>query len=211
MYDVESTIGSQYANSPVLTALIDSMVQWIDPTVNLQQFYSYLWNIYTAQGFGLDTWGVIIGVSRVLQVNFPVTYFGFNGGLGVPFNNGAPFYNGGANIQAYALSDADYLPLLLTKALANISETTIPALNTLLQNLFSSYGVAYVQDHGGMVMSYVFNFSLTPVQYAIVATSGVLPHPTGVLVDISTPSDNGLLAETGDQLLTEQGLDILLG
>ena len=57
MYNVESTIGSQYANSPTIDALIASMNTWMDPTPNLQQFYAFVWNILTAHGFGLDIWG----------------------------------------------------------------------------------------------------------------------------------------------------------
>jgi len=210
MFNVESTVASEYANSPTIMSLVNSMVEWIDPTVNLQQFYRMLWNIMTAQGSFLDTWGVIIGISRNLQIPVSVTYFGFNGSVGAPFNT-APFYSGASVTTTYSIPDADYLQLLLTKALANISATVIPSLNQMLQYLFGAYGTAYVVDNGNMVMTYVFDFVLTPVQYAIVATSGVFPHPTGVLVDIQTAADVPLLAETGDTLITESGLDILLG
>ncbi len=210
MYNVESTIGSQYANSPSIDTLIASMQSWIDPTVNLQQFYNLVWNISTAVGFGLDIWGVILGVSRNLQIPVAVTYFGFNGGAGVPFNN-APFYAGESDTQTYTLPDSEYLPLLLAKAYANITQTTIPAMNAMLQMLFVASGVAYVIDQGNMILTLVFNFTPTPVQYAIISTSGVLPHPTGVLVDIRTPTDNVVLSETGSDVLAENGLEVLAG
>ena len=190
-------------------SLVNSMVEWIDPTVNLQQFYKMLWNISTAEGSFLDIWGVIIGISRNLQIPVVETYFGFHGSVGVPFNQ-APFYSGANVTTTYSLPDADYLQLLFTKALANISATTIPALNQMLQYLFGAYGVAYVIDNGNMVMTYVFDFILTPVQYAIVATSGVFPHPTGVLVSIETAADVTMLTEAGDVMLTESGLEMLL-
>ena len=210
MYNVESTIGSQYANSPTIDALIASMNTWMDPTPNLQQFYSFVWNILTAQGFGLDIWGSILGVGRTLQIPATTTYFGFSGGAGVPFNNGSPFYAGESPTQAYQLPDSQYLILLLAKAYANISNVSIPSMNTMLQLLFGA-GSVYVIDQGGMILTLAFNFSLTQVQYAIVANSGVLPHPTGVLVDIQTPSDNVVLAETGSAVLSENGLEVLAG
>lgn len=210
MYNVESTIGSQYANSPAIDALIASMNTWMDPTPNLQQFYSFVWNILTAQGFGLDIWGSILGVGRTLQIPATTTYFGFSGGAGVPFNNGSPFYAGESPTQAYQLPDSQYLILLLAKAYANISNVSIPSMNTMLQLLFGA-GSVYVIDQGGMILTLAFNFSLTQVQYAIVANSGVLPHPTGVLVDIQTPSDNVVLAETGSAVLSENGLEVLAG
>ena len=210
MYNVESTIGSQYANSPSIDALIESMQSWIDPTVNLQQFYNLVWNISTAVGFGLDIWGSILGISRNLSIPGAIcTYFGFNGGAGVPFNN-APFYAGASNTTTYTLPDPQYLTLLLAKAYANISVVSIPDMNAMLQMLFGA-GSAYVIDQGGMILTLVFNFTPTPVQYAIISTSGVLPHPTGVLVDIRTPTDNVVLSETGSDVLAENGLEVLAG
>ena len=211
MYNVESTIGSQYANSPAIDALIASMNTWMDPTPNLQQFYSFVWNILTAQGFGLDIWGSILGVGRTLQVPATTTYFGFNGGAGVPFGNGAPFYAGESPTQAYRLPDPQYLSLLLAKAFANIAATTIPAMNQMLQLLFGDSGVAYVVDVGNMLLTLYFEFNLTPVQYAIVANSGVLPHPTGVYVDIQTPADVVVLAENDAEVFSENGLPVLAG
>ena len=211
MYNVESTIGSQYANSPTIDALIASMNTWMDPTPNLQQFYSFVWNILTAQGFGLDIWGSILGVGRTLQIPATTTYFGFSGGAGVPFNNGSPFYAGESPTQAYQLPDSQYISLLLAKAFANISATTIPAMNQMLQLLFGDSGVAYVIDVGNMLLTLYFEFNLTPVQYAIVANSGVLPHPTGVYVDIQTPADVVVLAENDAEVFSENGLPVLAG
>ena len=210
MYNVESTIGSQYANSPAIDALIASMNTWMDPTPNLQQFYSFVWNILTAQGFGLDIWGSILGVERTLQIPATTSYFGFSGGDGVPFNN-APFYAGESPTQAYRLPDPQYLSLLLAKAFANIAATTIPAMNQMLQLLFGDSGVAYVVDVGNMILTLYFEFNLTPVQYAIVANSGVLPHPTGVYVDIQTPADVVVLAENDAEVFSENGLPVLAG
>jgi hypothetical protein len=211
MYNVESTIGSQYANSPAIDALIASMNTWMDPTPNLQQFYSFVWNILTAQGFGLDIWGSILGVGRTLQIPATTTYFGFNGGPGVPFNNGAPFYAGESPTQAYQLPDSQYLSLLLAKAFANISATTIPAMNQMLQLLFGDSGVAYVVDVGNMILTLYFEFNPTPVQYAIVANTDVLPHPTGVYVNIQTPLDVPILDENGNDILDQFGLPVLQG
>ena len=210
MYDVETTVASQYANSPQISAIINSMNEWIDPTVNLQQFYNYVWNILSAKGFGLDLWGIIIGVSRNLTIPSTLTYFGFNGTSELPFGQ-APFYAGQSATQTYALPDSEYLPLLLVKAYANISNCSIPTLNRMLQMLFSAYGTAYVIDQGNMAMTYYFGFALTSVQYAIVANSEVFPHPTGVYVDIQTPADNALLTESSDPILCENGFELLIG
>src|SRR5579871_5512746 len=67
-FDYLQTIISQYANSPILTQLIANFDQYIDPTKNLDAFFDLIWNVDTAQGYGLDVWGRIVGVTRVLQV-----------------------------------------------------------------------------------------------------------------------------------------------
>ena len=213
MYNVlQRTQLAQYANSRIITALISDFNEWIDPAVNLRAFYTNVWNISQAQGFGLNIWGAILGVSRILQVVVTPAQFGFSGGPSnaSPFNTGS-FNSGVASTQAYSLSDDDYRQLLLTKAFANICATVIPVMNQLLMMVFGESGPCYVQDTGDMTMAYVFEFIPTNVQYAIIGQSGVLPHPTGVLVGIVTPNDTYMLLEDGvTPMFTEGGIDMLL-
>ncbi len=163
------------------------MDQYIDPQADLDAFFNFVWNVDTAQFWGLDIWGRIVGVSRNLQINAPVVNFGFQDGLSgtnadyAPFGQ-APFYNGPPATNTYTLSDDAYRVLILAKALANISATTSPALNQLLQNLFPGRGRCYVNDLGHMQMRYTFEFYLKPYEVAIVTSSGVLPHPAAVQV-----------------------------
>lgn len=193
-FNARQTVISQYANSPTLLQLIDNMEEYIDPRVNLQNFYFYVWNVDTAQGFGLDIWGRIVGVSRVIPIPGTSGTFGFANDDSPPdwenfadVNNpggGGPFFAGENSTGSFTLSDSSFRTLILTKALANICATTAPALNQLIRNLFPGRGKCYTLDLGGMRMRYVFEFSLTTVEYAILAYSGVLPHPAGVEVSI---------------------------
>jgi hypothetical protein len=185
MIDFEKTIISQFANSPTIVGLVTNMNSYIDQTANFQQFYDFVWNVNTAQGFGLDIWGRIVDVKRTLTINAPVLNFGFQDGLKdtAPFGQ-SPFYNGTPATSTYTLSDDAYRTLILAKALANISATTSQALNQLLRNLFPNRGRCYVNDMGGMAMRYTFEFYLQPYEAAIVTSSGVLPHGAGVNVSV---------------------------
>lgn len=186
MENVEQTIISQYANSATIVALIYNMNEWIDPTTNFDEFYDFVWNVETAQGFGLDIWGRIVNISRTLELAGEPDFFGFNEADpgAFPFNE-QPFYDGVAPATtSYVLGDDAYRQLILVKALANISATTAPAINQILQNLFAGSGRCYVIDDGNMQMRYVFEFLLTPYQFAIMATSGALPHGAGVTVSL---------------------------
>jgi hypothetical protein len=212
-FDVWKTIISQYANSPILTRLIENIFAYLDQTKNFDDFFDLIWNIDTAQGYGLDVWGRIVGVNRVLQVSVD-SWFGFDEALPGAFTFGqGPFYSGAPLTSNFALSDQAYRQLILAKAAANITNGSIPAINQILLSLFPHRGNCYVtegQDAGTwfgfaesinasgfnqaafysgqaitrMTMAYVFTFGLTPVELAIVQNSGVLPKSTGVAATV---------------------------
>ncbi len=97
MIDVERTIISQYGNSPTILQLVQNMNAYLDPRADFDAFFDYVWNVDTAQGFGLDIWGRIVNIRRELQIPDAPVYFGFNDALpgAYPFDE-APFYDGTA-------------------------------------------------------------------------------------------------------------------
>lgn len=145
MRDFESTVISQYANSPRLTTLISNFNDYIDPGANLEAFWDLIWNIDTAQGYGLDVWGRIVGVNRVLTLT-QTDYFGFvEPGNWLGFNQ-APFYTGTLITSNFTLTDEAYRLLIFAKAAANITDCSIPAINQILMNLFPDRGNAFVAE-----------------------------------------------------------------
>ncbi|MGN8062813.1 DUF2612 domain-containing protein [Ralstonia sp. 22111] len=188
MFNVEQTILSQYANSPTLVQLIQNMDDYIDPSADIDAFYSLIWNVDTAVGIGLDIWGKIVGLENGRKLTIPVAeiHFGFSEAgtaSAAPFGQGT-FYPGAETTQTYLLGDDAFRTLILVKALANICDGSIQSMNQLLQNLFAGRGRCYVNDLGGMRMRYTFEFYLQPWEEAIVTQSGALPRPTGVLASI---------------------------
>jgi len=195
-FDYWDAVFSQHANAPVLTSIIGSFFAAADPTAITDALYDQIWNIQTATGYGLDVWGRIVGVNRVLAVAAS-GFWGFTEALpgSLPFNTsgtgdlvqgGGIFYSGTGLTTSYALSDQSYRLLILAKAAQNITNSSIPAINKILQSLFPGRGNCYVTE-GAMTMTYHFTFSLSPVELSIVGSSGVLPKPTGVAVSIVTP------------------------
>jgi len=208
-----NVIVSQYSNSPVLTAILTSFYAAVDQLPNLDAFYDNIMNVDTASGYGLDVWGRIVGVNRILTVqNEPI--FGFEQALttAVGFNQGR-FYRPGVTSN-YILSDQQFRRLILAKALANISGATISNINKMLLMLFPNRGNCWVQDNipysqtyfgfqeagisgegfgqapfynrsttSGMRMTYIFTFPLSAVDLGIMS-SGVLPKPVGVTTSI---------------------------
>lgn len=195
MLGLERTIVSQYANSPTLRALIENFNEYIDPRASFDAFYELIWNVDTAVGEGLNIWGRIVGVGRELQISAANETFGYiNEDFPydwAPFGQGT-FSTGTQLTTTYTLSDDAYRVLILTKALSNIVATNAPSLNALLQNLFPGRGRCYVLDLGAMRMRFVFEFSLTNIEYAILTQSGALPHPAGVRYSVIVVPTAGL-------------------
>ena len=139
MQNWDETLLSQYCDSPTIRGMLQSFNDAIDPTADFAGFYANIWNVATAVGNGLDIWGLIVGVSRYLQI--PSTpYFGYEEAYTVPtaatgpqpFNQ-APFYNGSVATNTFALSDQQYRQLIMVKAAANISDLSIKSINALLR------------------------------------------------------------------------------
>ncbi len=183
-----ATVLAQFANSPIITQLIANMFSYVDQTQNMNDFFDLIWNVDTAQGYGLDVWGRIVGVGRVLQVQ-DVNYFGMEGPSGPsgdPYDV-SPFFDGGSLTTNFSLTDDAYRQLILTKAFANICDGSIQAFNQMLNTLFPNQGLCYVADGLNMTMAYTFQFALSSLDYAIITQSGVLPKPVGVSATIVVP------------------------
>ena len=200
MINIEDTILSQYANSPALLQLINSFNYAVDPYSVINTFYNNLWNINTAVGYGLDVWGRIVGVNRVLQVPSTAKTFGFDEATVIsadPFGQ-SPFYTGSV-LQNYSLPDSAFRTLILVKALANISSCSINTYNNILMQLFPGRGNDYVIDLGNMQMQLNFEFILQPFELSIIKQSGAFVAPTGVgyeVMQLNLPNVFGF-AEAG--------------
>ena len=186
-FDIFKTVISQYANSPILTQLLENFDDCVDQTANFNSLFDLIWNIDSAQGYGLDVWGRIVGVSRTLTIS-GLKNFGFEQQAPATdvFGPGgvSPFFVGVPTTSNFDLTDDAYRTLIFAKALANICDGSIKGINQILLNLFPGRGACYVTDGQDMTMTYTFNFLLTPVEVSIVTSSGVLPKPVGVEASI---------------------------
>lgn len=186
MDNIQITLMSQYANSPIICGLIECLNDCIDPTKTLDSFYDLAGNVHTAQGFGLDLWGRIVGVSRNVPLQNPNTkVFGFSNKPQkqsprfTPFNN-APFTSSGTGFNTYSLPDYLYRTLILFKAAVNLLHATALNINKLLKSTFNK--TAYFLITGTMQAKYQFHWKLDSFERMIVYTLALLPEPCGVEV-----------------------------
>jgi hypothetical protein len=186
-FDVFQTVISQYANSPIILALLASESATLDAAGRFDDFYKDIWNIDTATGYGLDLWGRILGITRVVNIPPSGTYIGFKGQTGgEPLSQGI-WYHGADATSNVALTDAAYRRVLLAKAMANISNGSIPSLNAIVMFLFPSYGNSYVMNDGSMSLSYRFGATLSALDFALASQKNILPRPLGYIVNIVQP------------------------
>lgn len=177
---------SQYANSPTKVRLFANQKEYFDMQAKFQLFYDNVWNVDTAVGYGLDIWGRRVGVARQLNAPGAVPIFGFYQSASPtdysPFNV-APFSDGSNATSVYTLPDVTYRKLILAKAAYNLSDCSVPSINKLLRSIMDGRK-AYVVNNLNMTMDLHFEFVLTPLEYAIITQSGVIPTPAGVTVNI---------------------------
>ena len=174
-------IQSQYSASKRIRALAAGYQTRIDPGVDIQLFYDKMFNIYTAEGIGLDNWGNILQMPRLI----------------VDPDTGASFN----------LGDEDYRLLLLYKALANISASDAATQNKLLSALIDTgignFGnVAYVLEVDTMVIRWVFEFFLNDVQLAVFKVAGTLARGAGVGWELYAINPNEVFGFDGSEMNT---------
>ena len=72
MKNWRQTVLSQYWDSPILTSILGLINEWISPDADFEAFYNLIWDIekenFGARGYGLDVWGRIVNVERVVKI-----------------------------------------------------------------------------------------------------------------------------------------------
>ena len=181
-FNIDDTILSQYGVSERIKRLLRGFHELIKPDADIKLFYDNVFNILTAKGVGLDVWGLIIGISREIQVATASTntsFFGFRGS-GCDVFSSSPFYHTQSGGGTITLADDAYRELLLIKAAANISRTDLASLSSLFERLYANRGNFYIVEAGIMQLNYIFGFYLEPFELSLILRPGLLPKPAGV-------------------------------
>lgn len=174
----------QYRNSPVICAMADYFTQHFDSERAIENFYNNVSNIETANSYGLDVWGRIVGANRYVTIPaLNPKFWGFNGTPNYPFNQGI-FYVGDnvstITTPAYYLSDPAYKTCIYLKAMLNICPMDVQSINNVLQTIFAGRGDCYCIDNGDMTFELDFRFYLEAWEIAVLQSNEYFPKPAGV-------------------------------
>lgn len=162
---------SQYANSPKFVALVEGLRGIFSNAKLISDWFNVVYNIKTAQGFGLDIWGKILNQGR----NF--TYTNESTGVQTDYYLEGELTVDGTYFSAEQVEEL-YRKVLFMKAMSLITNATEKSLNELLQFYFEGRRV-YVIQYDTMKLRYVFEVPVSKLEKSIF-TSDLLPKPTGV-------------------------------
>lgn len=177
----QNTLLTQYVNSLELVKILEGFNTAIDPDVAIAEFYDKVFNPATAVGWGLDAWGHIVDIPRIIKAIEEPESFGFDGSFLYPFNQ-APFYSALAT-NYYTLTDEAYRLLIFFKAAVNITNGSLADINRLIAAAFPDRGNIMAIHTGTMAMRVVVRFPMKPYELAIMQNEETLPIPVGVMLE----------------------------
>jgi len=143
-----------------------------------QNWVRDVFNIDTANRFGLGVWGRILNLP--MQITSPADVGKFAWGFGA---NNANFENGNfANIKANTISlDVEQQRLLIKLRYFQLTSTgTLPETNAFLAKVFADFGKVFVTDNYDMTITYFFERAIPSQLLMIFENYDLLPRPAGV-------------------------------
>jgi hypothetical protein len=183
----------QYNNSTTARALINSKQEWYteNETVFWNSWLIDVFNLVTADDFGLSVWAIILNVPLFLTIDAePDTgnFFGFNTNPPTLENNYTNFFEGNFSNSgdSIALTTEEQRFILRLAYFKYITRGAIPEINTFLNYLCSTSALvpegetAYALEKFHMQMRYIFTFVLSYPLQQIIRQFDLLPRPAGV-------------------------------
>lgn len=178
----------QHDDADALKKLIEKKQAWY--ATNQKDFWVNwvrdVFDLDTANQFGLSVWARILGISLQVRVEAEPTRraWGF-GSNNLNFNNGS---FGRVFSGEIGLTEEQQRLVLKLRYFQLVSRGAIPEINEFLANLFAGQGVVYAYDFNDMTMAYIFTFTPDSQLSFILEKYDLLPRPAGVqlLVNVRT-------------------------
>ena len=173
--DLERSILWQDDNAENLKALIEYDQAFFDTNVTdfWNDYYTNIFNLDTANDFGLTVWGII------LAVNWP----SYDPGTG-----------------SVSFSSESYRTILKSRLLLNRMRSTIPNINKYMEELFDIDRRIEVIDNYDMTITYMLYFTPTDEESALLLIDDILPRPAGVEVIIGSVIASEVFGYSGQRL-----------
>lgn len=148
----------QYNKAERLQAIIQSCQDEFNGNVRdfWNDFYTNIFNIDTANTFGLTVWGILLGVER-------------------------PTYVDGSGTHYY--SDNMYRLFLKSRIMMFQMDGSVYQINKYINYLFPDKPI-YVIDNLDMTMSINFYYTPSAEEWQVLNNPDFLPRPSGVMIEL---------------------------
>lgn len=190
--DLEQAITWRYDQATSLKKLIELKQLWYQQahTDFWDDWYNNVFNLPTANYFGVIVWAIILNLSVYIGPNYARDkIFGY----GPKTNKNKNFTHGNfLDSSPYSgLTTAEKRLILRLRYFGLCCRGAIPEINAFIVPLFNELtldtGTVYVIDNLDMTITYVFTYSPDPRLIEIFQMYDILPRPAGVDVIITTP------------------------
>jgi len=174
----------QYNDAENLQKLLELKNEWYikNQTEFWSNWYNDVFNLKTANAFGLSVWAIILDIPITVQVgpSAPDKPTWGYGEFNKNFENGNFSRSRGG---ALSLTVEQSRTVLRLRYFQITSRGTVPEINRFLKLLFKDLGPIYVRDNLDMTMTYVFGFQPSSQLLFVLERYDILPRPAGVAVD----------------------------
>lgn len=186
--DLLQAILWQYNDAARLQSLLVQKQAWYDEaqTTFWTDWTRDVFNLLTANDFGLSVWGVILGIP--ISIGLPGTGARPVWGFGIHNQNFEHGNFGRDSAGVAGLTIEQKRTILRLRYFQLISDGTAPHTNFILREVF---GGGYVLDPEDMTCTYVFPVAIPANVLTVIQDLDLLPRPAGV--DINILVDPGLV------------------
>lgn len=184
--DLLESIIWRFNDAEKVQGLILKKQDWIDVnhTDFWAQWFADVFNLQTANDFGLAVWSIILGLPLFIQLGSDNTDkpiwgvaeddTGDNGNQN--FDNG----NFANDPNGIILTTEEKRLVLKLRYYQLVTNGAIPGINEFLAFAFEPFGQVYAMDNLDMSMTYVFNYSIAPTLLSVLQQYDILPRPETV-------------------------------
>jgi hypothetical protein len=181
--DLLKAILWQYNDAARLQSILQQKQDWYDTNQEefWQNWYDNVFNLQTADQFGLSVWAIILDIPIIVSSAPPV--------IGIPrWGFGTYHYNYDNSNFAPASGGVQTLTVEQARTVLRMryfqitSKATVPQINFFMETLFGVDGGAYVVDNNDMTADYVFQFPIPSKLQFIFQNYDILPRPAGVSI-----------------------------
>jgi hypothetical protein len=176
-------VTSEHADKPNFMAMMTALLQPFADMLALCQIMSGYFDLDNAVGQQLDTLGLWIGITRLLRVQLPNTFFSLDT-VGQGFDQAVWWNSSQPLTGVVTLADSQYRTLLQGRIVVNRWDGSVPGAYAAFATAFQGTGFGIlIQDYQDMTMAYALTGPIPDAVTLALFTGGLLtPRPAGVRV-----------------------------